>query len=428
MRKALAVSLVLCLANTIFVGGAATLGSSDAAAAYPGYEPFYQPFSPEQLDNLLAPIALYPDPLLAQVLPAATFVDQIDEAARWVRAYGTNGIDDQYWDISVKAVAHYPMVLYMMDDKLDWTTAVGQAYVYQSTDVMVSIQRLRAMANSHGNLIATTQQQVIVAGGYIQIIPAEPRYIYVPTYDPTVIFFRPAYFGGWFGGVMAFSSGFAIGAWLDRDCDWHGHRVYYTGWQGGSWVARSRPYVNITNVYVDNRYENIQVNRRVVNRTVNYSNFDRYNSVHRNVTYENRIPTHAAGTSKTVLNNRVINRNMNTNDPRLDQYRGRDTQTRQTSPPSQQPSPQPLSRPASQPPARTTPQVSSRPAPPSSVKPQSQPASNAFKRSEGGFDTRDTSQRGKASRGEVERSTAPRQPNAPGPAPSHPAATPGRQP
>ena len=428
MRKALAVSLVLCLAYTLFAGDAATTGPSDAAAAYPDDETFFQPYSPEQLDNLLAPIALYPDPLLAQVLPAATFVDQIDEAARWVRAYGPNGIDDQDWDISVKAVAHYPMVLYMMDEKLDWTTAVGQAYVNQSTDVMASIQSLRSMANSQGNLVSTPQQQVIAEEGYIQIIPSEPRYIYVPTYDPTVIFFRSAYFGGGFGGVMAFSSGFAIGAWLDRDCDWRGHRIFYTGWQGGGWVARSRPYVNITNVYVNNRYENIRVNRRIVNRTVNYTNIGRYNSVHRDVTYENRIRNHAVGDSKTRVNNRVINRNMNTNDPRLDQYRGRETRTLQSPPPPRPPAPQPLNRPASPPPVRATPQVPSRPAPPSAARPQYQSSPNAFRRSEGGIDPRAASQRGKASRGDVVRPTAPSRPNAPGPAPSRPAAPPGRRP
>jgi len=119
----------------------------------------YENYSPDQLDNLLAPIALYPDPLLAQVLPAATFVDQIDEASRYVRSYGQNGIDDQDWDVSVKAVAHYPAVLDMMADKIDWTTALGQAYVNQSTDVMISVQRLRRLASDQGNLI-TNQRSV----------------------------------------------------------------------------------------------------------------------------------------------------------------------------------------------------------------------------------------------------------------------------
>ncbi len=95
----------------------------------------YESFSPEQLDNLLSPIALYPDPLLAQLLVAATFPDQVEEAARWVRGSGQEGVDDQNWDVSVKAVAHYPTVIEMMADKIDWTTSLGQAYVNQSTDV-----------------------------------------------------------------------------------------------------------------------------------------------------------------------------------------------------------------------------------------------------------------------------------------------------
>src|SRR5580698_8570509 len=108
-----------------------------------------QPFTPEQLDNLLAPIALYPDPLLAQILLAATFPDQVDEAARFCRG-GANpdDIDTQAWDVSVKALAHYPTVLYMMADSLDWTTAMGQAYVNQTGDVMASIQRLRQEARN----------------------------------------------------------------------------------------------------------------------------------------------------------------------------------------------------------------------------------------------------------------------------------------
>ena len=149
MKKWLVVSLGITIeASALLFGWVGTsrelLGSATAQAQE--YSPA-EPFSPEQLDNLLAPIALYPDPLLAQVLLAATFVDQVDEAARWMRAYNnTNAIDDQPWDVSVKAVAHYPSVLYMMSDQIDWTASVGQAYVYQSTDVMTSIQRLRALA------------------------------------------------------------------------------------------------------------------------------------------------------------------------------------------------------------------------------------------------------------------------------------------
>src|SRR5580704_14320216 len=245
----------------------------------------YENYSPDQLDNLLAPIALYPDPLLAQVLPAATFVDQIDEASRYVRSYGQNGVDDQDWDVSVKAVAHYPAVLDMMADKIDWTTALGQAYVNQSTDVMISVQRLRRMASDQGNLITNQQQQVIVQPSYIQIWPAQPQYVYVPVYNPVYVYYQRPSPGAFF---ITFGTGLIIGAWLNRDCDWGGRRVYYTGWNGGGWIGRSRGYVHIQNtVYVNNRYTNITINRTVVNRRVNYTNMNRYNSIHRNVNYNN---------------------------------------------------------------------------------------------------------------------------------------------
>ena len=307
----------------------------------------YVPYSPEQLDNLLAPIALYPDPLLAQVFPAATFTDQIDDAARYVRAYGEEGVDEQSWDISVRSVAHYPEVLYMMDEKLDWTTAVGQAYVNQSTDVMESVQRLRALAYRQGNLVSNPQWQIVDSGGIIQIWPASPQYIYVPTYDPSIIYYRRCYYGDRFAFGFAFSSGFHIGIWLDRDTDWRDHRVYYTGWRGDEeWERRSRPFVQVnntrvTNVYINNttNVTNINVNKTIVNRTVNVTNINNYNSVHRNVTFNNvarnnAIRANAQPNRPNPVNNRVINRNINTADPRLNQFRGH--QPRQQAPPQEQ--------------------------------------------------------------------------------------------
>ena len=252
---------------------------------------YYEPYAPAQLDNLLAPIALYPDPLLAQVLVAATFPDQIQDAAPWVRVHNPDSVDYQPWDVSVKAVAHYPTVLSMLNDRLDWTTALGQAYVYQSTDIMMSVQRLRNMAYSQGNLVPTPQQRVVVDRGYIQIVPAQPRLIFVPVYDPGVIYARRVYRPGvGFGGFYNFGTGFVIGAWLNYDLDWGSRRVVYNDWDArrGGWREGSRPYVHITNVYVDNRYERVNVNRNVVDRHVDYDNVKRYDSVHRDVHYENR--------------------------------------------------------------------------------------------------------------------------------------------
>ncbi|HYL93154.1 MAG TPA: DUF3300 domain-containing protein, partial [Alphaproteobacteria bacterium] len=168
MRRALVLSLALSVIGAPLAQTAAGSPGSSFAPQDQDNQGYVQ-FSSEQLENLVAPIALYPDPLLSQVLVAATFVDDVDEAARWVRANGPNGIDDQPWDVSVKAVAHYPTVIEMMADKIDWTTSLGQAYVNQSTDVMIAVQHLRHMAHDVGNLESTPQQEVNVDGDYIYI-------------------------------------------------------------------------------------------------------------------------------------------------------------------------------------------------------------------------------------------------------------------
>ena len=417
MRKTLALTLALCLLNVPGLAGAAR-NPDPAARLLPQSDQDYVPYSPEQLDNLLSPIALYPDPLLAQVLLAATFPDQIDEAARYVRAAGSNSIDYQPWDVSVKAVAYYPSVMYMMADRLDWTTALGQAYVYQSTDVMSSVQHLRAMAQGQGNLITTPQQEVIIQGGVIRVWPANPRIIYVPVYDPGVVYVRrPAW-----GLAISFGIGFAIGAWLNHDCDWGGHRVIYTGWSGGGWIGRSRPYVQVTNVYVNNRYTNVVVNRNVIGRTVNYGNINRYNSVHRNVDFDNHARNAPPPKPNYRPTNHNIDRNINTRDPRLDQYRGHENQQRPGQPgertrydrPAAQGANSPATqaaRPASQANQRNQPRQPARPQanqPPSAAaQSQSQPA-HAFGRGEGGFPAQQASKRGKESR--ASKSNAPARP------------------
>jgi len=319
MRKALFISLVVVLACV-----APAWCQDDAAGDY---------FSPEQLDNLLAPVALYPDPLLAQVLVAATFPDQIDEAARFVRTNDNpDSLDEEPWDVSVKAVAHYPTVLSIMADKLDWTTALGQAYVNQSSDVMATVQRLRGEARSAGNLETTPQQQVVDEGGYIEIWPAEPQYIYVPLYDPSLIYFNR---GGFAAGI-SFGRGFFIGAWLNDDFDWPRHRVYYHGWDDArGWIARSRPFVHGSNVYVNASNRNVAINRSVVGRNVNYAALSRYQSVHHDVTYSNlRVNRNVMAYKRPVDNevraqatNKVIERNINVNDSRIDAYRGHQAQT-----------------------------------------------------------------------------------------------------
>jgi hypothetical protein len=309
MGKLLAVSLVLFLA--VFTPAVRAQANSP-----------YEPFSADQLDNLLAPIALYPDPLLAQVLVAATFPDQIDAAARFVRGdRNADDVDGQQWDVSVKAVAHYPTVLAMMADKLDWATALGEAYANQSTDVMASIQRLRAQARSAGNLVTTPQLQVVDSGGEIELWPAQPQYLFVPQYDPAVVFFSRA--------PLFFGTRFFIGAWLNYDFDWGGHRVFYHGWEGNTgWIGRSRQYIHPNTVYVNNTFRNVVINRTIVNRQVNYGALNRYDDIHRTTTFNNfrgnnRVVNQPVPQSAHVtVPNKIITRNLNTANPRINDYRG----------------------------------------------------------------------------------------------------------
>jgi hypothetical protein len=330
MKKTLPVSLVIYIIAFEFcfcLVAAGTVTPWLSATAQAQEYSSNDMFSPDQLDNLLAPIALYPDPLLAQVLIAATFVDQVDEASRWMRANNNPAaIDYQAWDVSVKAVAHYPPILQMMSDQLDWTTSVGQAYVYQSPDVMMSIQRLRAEAYKLGNLVTNERQEVIVEGNEIRIVPVQPEVIYVPSYDPNIIYAHPfSFFGDIYpDDLISFGVGFAIGVWLINDCDWHNHRIYYHGWRGSGWIAHSRPHVRVTDVvYVNNKYRNIQINRDIVHRNVNYNNLNRYSTVHHDVTYNNFARHRQQNPSgQPNAGNRVIRRNLDVNDPRIDVFRG----------------------------------------------------------------------------------------------------------
>jgi hypothetical protein len=408
MKKGLAVALVIYFTafEALSGWGTSTTHLFVTATAQAQEDSPIEMFSPEQLDNLLAPIALYPDPLLAQVLLAATFVDQVDEAARWMRAYNNpSAIDDQPWDVSVKAVAHYPSVLYMMSDQLDWTTSVGQAWVYQSTDVMMSIQRLRALAYSAGNLVTNEQQEVDVAGDIIEIVPVQPQYIYVPTYDPNIIYFGTAsYFGLYPAVIIFFGPPFPIGAWLNHACDWRRRRIYYHGWRGGGWIARSRPIIHITNIYVNNLFINVRINRNIIHQQVNYINLNRYNSVHREVNYNNLVRDHGRDLGNANAGNKIIRRNMDVTDPRLDTYRGRL--------PAQQPAPREVRPPA--PPVRP-PQII-RPAPqqppPGVIQ---RPPATVFGGTGSVLDPRAASQRGQESRGRVSQPTPGRPTIAPTP-------------
>ena len=230
-------------------GGAVILPAS-APAADP-QAPQAARLNADQLDKLLGPIALYPDPLLAQILPASTHPHDLVMASAYLKGKKDPAkVDQQPWDLSVKALIHYPDVIKMMVDKLDWTTELGTAFTAQPEDVFASVQHLRSQAAAVGNLKDSPQQVIVHEKETIKIIPANPQVIYVPTYPVTTVYTTPP--ANPAVSVLAFGAGLAVGAWLANDYDdhWHGYGGNYHGgnYHGGNTVnINNNNSVNIGN-------------------------------------------------------------------------------------------------------------------------------------------------------------------------------------
>ena len=263
MSRLLALSITFVL-FLVFAHGANAQGQP---ASTPASTSSDQSLKPEQLDALVSPIALYPDALLAEVLMASTYPLEVVQAARWVSENKTlkgdalkTEVDKQGWDDSIKSLTATPDVLKMMSDKLDWTQKLGDAVLAQQTDVMDSIQRLRAKADANNKLQSTKQQKVTKKsdGGkqYIVIEPTDPQTVYVPYYDPAVVYgawpypaYPPYYWGAgyWPGGGallatgLAFGAGYAVGRWASGGNYWGGG----VNW-GGNNINVNRP-ININN-------------------------------------------------------------------------------------------------------------------------------------------------------------------------------------
>ena len=200
-------------------------------------------FRQEELDQMLAPIALYPDELLVQVLMAATYPLEVVRASRWVKANPNlrgdqlaAALEQEDWDPSVKSLANFPSVLQMMNDRLEWTQKLGDAFLAQEEQIMDSVQKLRKKAQAEGRLRTTNEQTVIedLQSQTIIIEPAVPEVVYVPVYDPTIVYgpwWWPAYPPYYYyprGGVVGFGFGVAVGvawgyAW--GGFNWHHHDV-----------------------------------------------------------------------------------------------------------------------------------------------------------------------------------------------------------
>jgi len=188
-------------------------------------------YAPEQLDQMLGPIALYPDPLVALILPASTVPSDITLAEQYVAANGDpSQIDSQPWDKSVRGLAHYPDVLKWMNDNPDWTRALGAAFAMQPADVMKSVQQLRGKALAAGTLRSSAQQSVNMEGDNIRIVPAQSNTIYVPQYDPGVVYDVPE---GYDGPFITYGIGYPVGAWLGYECDWDDFGIWIGPWRPG---------------------------------------------------------------------------------------------------------------------------------------------------------------------------------------------------
>jgi len=198
------------------------------------------PLAPPQLDHLVARIALYPDPLLAQVLTASTYWDEIPQAASWADEHSylkgdalAQAIQDDHlqWDPSVLGLLPFPSVLDMMARDPVWTEQLGNAVLEQRPAVMDAVQRMRRQAKDYGYLVPNSYVQVVTAGGYIEILPVDPGLIYVPYYDPLVVFAPPRP-GFAIGAAIHFGPAVTIGAvfgswgwWLGSGFAWPSHAI-----------------------------------------------------------------------------------------------------------------------------------------------------------------------------------------------------------
>jgi hypothetical protein len=266
--------------------------------------PPYTTQTPEQIQQLVAPIALYPDSLVAQILAASTFPDQVVEADRWVQAHPdlkgdalAQAVDQQPWDPSVKALAAFPSVLGNMDKNLSWTSSLGDAYYNQQQDVMDAVQAMRERAQQAGNLKTTPQQTVTTQGSTVIIQPADPTVVYVPAYDPWVVYGGPIgpwpgwypYPGIWYGGpYLSFGVGFGIGfyggygwGWGRWGFDWHNRYAIYNH---NRYYSRSNTFYNRRDYYRGGPRGDFRGRPNAGNRASNGGNIGERGGVYRGET------------------------------------------------------------------------------------------------------------------------------------------------
>ena len=266
LRSALAMALAVYVALCALPAGSAyAQDQTNSQAPIVSAQP-----TPQELQQLVAPIALYPDSLVAQILAASTYPAQVVEADRWLQEHSSlkgddlaKAVDQQPWDPSVKALAEFPSVLSNMDKNLSWTSSLGDAYINHQQDLMNAVQAMREEAKKAGNLKSTSQTKVSEEGKTIVIEPADPEVVYVPEYDPWLAYGVPvAPWPGWYwypglywtSPGIGFGFGFGVGffggygwGWHHWGSDWHHHDIVFNR---NRYVSHSTTFVN-RNYYVN---------------------------------------------------------------------------------------------------------------------------------------------------------------------------------
>ena len=332
-----ALSFVLVTTSSQILYGYQTAASPPPADSGNPADP--APQSAAELQSLVAPIALYPDALVAQILTASTFPDQVAIANYWMQQNKNltgsalmQAVNKQSWDASVKALTEFPSVLTNLANNLTWTSSLGEAYHDQQAEVMTAIQTLRAQAKAAGNLKSSSQITVVQQSPQTIVIqPANPQIVYVPEYNPTVVYGTPYTTPGYSAGdvvaagIIGFGAGIAVGALMSGgccgwgysswNCGWHGTAVVYHGgayygnsaWHGGYYNGGYHGGYGYNNAYNhSNNYNNSY------NHSNNYNNFNRSNNAN---SYKGGGNTYNRNVNNTANVNRQSAQNFQSSHP-----------------------------------------------------------------------------------------------------------------
>ena len=320
-------SFVLVTTSSQILYGYQTAASPPPADSGSPTDP--APQSAAELQSLVAPIALYPDALVAQILTASTFPDQVAIANYWMQQNKSltgsalmQAVNKQSWDASVKALTEFPSVLSNLSNNLTWTSSLGEAYHDQQAEVMTAIQTLRAQAKSAGNLKSSSQITVVQQSPQTIVIqPANPQIVYVPEYNPTVVYGTPYTTPGYsagdvaVAGIIGFGAGIAVGALMSGGCCGWGYSSWNCGWHGNAVVYHGGAYYGNSawhGGYYNGGYHGGYGYNNAYNHSNNYNNFNRSNNAN---SYKGGGNTYNRNVNNTANFNRQSAQNFQSSHP-----------------------------------------------------------------------------------------------------------------